>query len=129
MSDNVTVLVLDDEPAVRAAMARLLGRYGYDAATAATLAEARALLRSRSIQALILDVRLQEADSGLDLLGTIRADPGLASVPILIFTGTTLSEADQLFITRHRAFLFEKPEGIDTLVKFLDDLTGRSRPH
>ena len=129
MSGNPTVLVLDDEPGVRAAMARLLRRYGYDAATAATLEEARTLLRSRSIEALILDVRLQDADSGLDLLGTIRAEPGLANAPILVFTGTALSEADRLFITRHRAFLFQKPEGIDTLVKFLDDLTGRSRPH
>jgi DNA-binding NtrC family response regulator len=129
MADQPTVLVLDDEPAVRTAMARLLGRYGYEAVTAATLDEARALLRSRSIQALILDVRLQEEGTGLDLLGAIRREPGFEKTPILIFTGTMLTAADQMFITRHRAFLFYKPEGIDTLVKFLDDLTGRDRPH
>jgi CheY-like chemotaxis protein len=129
MGDTPTVLVLDDEPAVRTSMARLLGRYGYEAATAATLDEARALLQSRSIQALILDVRLQEEGTGLDLLATIRREPAFHKAPILIFTGTSLSEDDQLFITRHRAFLFYKPEGINTLVKFLDDLTGRDRPH
>ncbi len=129
MADKPTVLVLDDEPGVRTATARLLGRYGYEAVTAATLDEARALLRSRSIQALILDVRLQEEATGLDLLGTIRREPEFQKTPILIFTGTSLTEPDQLFITRHRAFLFYKPEGIDTLVKFLDDLTGRDRPH
>ena len=129
MGDNPTVLVLDDDPSVRTAMSRLLGRYGYDAVTAATLDEARALLRSRSIQALILDVRLQEEGTGLDLLGTIRREPAFEKAPILIFTGTALTDEDQLFITRHRAFLFYKPEGIDTLVKFLDNLTGRDRPH
>jgi DNA-binding NtrC family response regulator len=129
MADKPTVLVLDDEPAVRTALARLLARYGYEAATAATLDQARALLRSDSIQALILDVRLQEEGTGLDLLGAIRREPGFEKTPILIFTGTMLAEADQLFITRHRAFLFYKPEGIDTLVQFLDDLTGRDRPH
>lgn len=64
MADKPTVLVLDDEPAVRTAMARLLARYGYEAATTATLDEARTLLRSHSIQALILDVRLQEEGTG-----------------------------------------------------------------
>ncbi len=129
MPDKPTVLVLDDESEVRTAMARLLGRYGYEAVTAATLDEARALLRSRSIQALILDVRLQEEGTGLDLLGTIRGEAEFQKAPILIFTGSFLTEADQMFITRHRAFLFYKPEGIDTLVKFLDNLTGRDRPH
>ena len=129
MADKPTVLVLDDEPAVRTAMARLLERYGYDAATAGTLDEAQALLHARSIQALILDVHLQEEGTGLDLLGAIRREPGFEKTPILIFTGTILTDADQLFITRHRAFLFSKPEGIDTLVKFLDELTCRDRPH
>ena len=129
MADKPTVLVLDDESGVRTAMARLLGRYGYDAVTAATLAEARAVLQSRPVQALILDVRLQEEGTGLDLLGTIRREAGFQKAPILIFSGSSLTDADQLFITRHRAFLFYKPEGIDSLVRFLDDLTGRDRPH
>jgi DNA-binding NtrC family response regulator len=129
MPDNPTVLVLDDEPGVRTAMARLLGRYGYDAVTAATLDEARALLRSRSIQALILDVRLNEEGSGLDLLATIRGEPEFQKAPVLIFTGTAVSDAEEMFITRHRAFLFRKPEGLETLVRFLDELTGRDQPH
>lgn len=129
MADKPTVLVLDDDPGIRAAMARLLQRYGYDAVTAATLDQAHALLESRAIHALILDVRLQEEGTGLDLLGGIRGRPEFLDTPILIFTGAGLSESDELFITRHRAFLFRKPEGIDTLVKFLDNLTGRDRPH
>jgi DNA-binding NtrC family response regulator len=129
MPENPTVLVLDDETSVRTAMARILGRYGYEAVTAATLDEARALLRSRSIQALILDVRLNEGGSGLDLLATIRGEPAFQKAPVLVFTGTSISESERLLITRHRAFLFQKPEGLETLVKFLDELTGRDRPH
>ena len=106
MPENPTVLVLDDETGVRTTMARVLGRYGYDAVTAATLDEARTLLRSRSIQALILDVRLSEAGSGLDLLTTIRGEPAFAKAPVLVFTGTSVTESEQMLITRHRAFLF-----------------------
>ncbi|MEN3336540.1 MAG: hypothetical protein V7647_216 [Acidobacteriota bacterium] len=119
---------MDDDPGVRATMERLLRVYGYGAVTAATLDEARALLTTE-VTALILDVGLQAGESGLDLLETIRARPEFNAAPILIFTGGTLSEAEQLLVRRHRAFVFQKPEGFDTLIKFLDTLTGRDQPH
>jgi DNA-binding response OmpR family regulator len=124
-----TVLVVDDDPGVRATMERLLRVYGYGAVTAATLEEARALLLTTAVTALILDVGLQAGESGLDLLDTIRARPEFNAAPILIFTGGTLSEAEQVLVRRHRAFVFQKPEGFDTLIKFLDTLTGRDQPH
>ncbi len=124
-----TVLVLDDDQGTRSTMAQLLKIYGYDAVTAATLEEADVLLQTVEIAAMILDVGLQGADTGLDLLTTIRARPGYGKAPILIFTGGALTAEEALLITRHRAFLFHKPEGVDTLVKFLDTLTGRDRPH
>jgi DNA-binding response OmpR family regulator len=128
MSDIPTVLVLDDEPGARSTMARLLEAYGYGAVAAGTLDEARELLQTTAIAALILDVDLQGSGSGLDLLRTIRERPEFDKAPILIFTGGILTDAEELLITRHRAFLFFKPEGFDTLVKFLDTLTGRDRP-
>lgn len=124
-----TVMVLDDDAAVRTTMERLLRAYGYRTVTAATLDEAKALLGATAIQALILDVKLQPGHSGLDLLTTIRARTEFDQAPILIFTGGGLSDAEQAMIRRHRAFLFHKPEGFETLVKFLDTLTGRDRPH
>jgi DNA-binding response OmpR family regulator len=129
MPDIPTVLVMDDDPGVRATMERLLRVYGYGAVTAATLEEARALLGTTAIAALILDVGLQQGESGLDLLETIRARSEFNHAPILIFTGGILSSAEQILITRHRAFVFQKPEGFDTLIKFLDTLTGRDQPH
>jgi hypothetical protein len=30
---------------------------------------------------------------------------------------------------RHGAFLFHKPEGFDSLIRFLDTLTGRDQSH
>jgi DNA-binding response OmpR family regulator len=124
-----TILVLDDDAGVRATMERLLRMYGYAAVTAATLDDARALLGTTPIEGLILDVGLQQGQSGLDFLSTIRARPEFDKTPILIFTGAALSDTDQLLIRRHRAFLFRKPEGVQALVKFLDTLTGRDQAH
>jgi DNA-binding response OmpR family regulator len=124
-----TVLVVDDDAGIRDTMARLLRAYGYCAVTAGSLDEARGLLGSTAIDALILDVGLQAGDNGLDLLTVVRARPEFAKAPILIFTGGVLSDAEHAMVRRHRAFLFHKPEGFDTLIKFLDNLTGRDRPH
>lgn len=129
MADNPTVLVLDDEPGVRDSMAQLLRVYGYDALTASTLDEARGLLQTADVEAVILDVGLQQGDTGLDLLRTIRERAEFQKVPVLILTGGVLTDAEEVLITRHRAFLFYKPEGFDTLLNFLDTLTGRDRPH
>ncbi|MEO8077213.1 MAG: response regulator [Acidobacteriota bacterium] len=129
MADVPTVLVLDDDPGVRSTMEQLLRVYGYGAVTAATLDEARALLQETSIEALILDVGLQGDANGLDLLHTIRSRSEFDKTPVLILTGATLTRAEEVLITRHRGFLFYKPEGFDTLVRFLDELTGRDRPH
>jgi DNA-binding NtrC family response regulator len=128
MEDSPTVLVLDDDIGVRTSMEQLLKVYGYGAVTVATLDEAQDVLKSTSVQALILDVALQGDGTGLDLLRTIRTLKEFDKAPILIFTGGVLSDADEALITRHRAFLFYKPEGFDTLVNFLDTLTGRDRP-
>lgn len=129
MSSSPVVLVLDDDAAVRTTMARRLEAYGYAAATAATLDEARAILGSASIEALILDVSLGAGRSGLELLEGIRERPEFDRAPILIFTGAFLSHAEQARIQKHRAFLFRKPEGFDTLVRFLDTVTGRDQAH
>ena len=129
MADDPTVLVLDDDVGVRTSMARLLELHGYQAVTAGSLQEARALLGTTSIQALIVDVALKDGGTGLELLQTIRERSEFDKAPVLVLTGGILTPAEELLITRSRAFLFHKPEGFDTLVRFLDELTGRDRPH
>jgi DNA-binding NtrC family response regulator len=129
MSDTPIVLVLDDDEGVRTSMASLLKLYGYEAVTASTLDEAHTLLGSTVVQALILDVGLKDGSNGLDLLRTIRQRREFDKAAVLILTGGVLSPSEEVFIKRSRAFVFYKPEGFDTLARFLDDLTGRDRPH
>jgi DNA-binding response OmpR family regulator len=124
-----TVLVLDDDPAVRKTLVRLLRAYNYDGVPAETLDEAYAVLGTTAVQALILDVGLEPGQSGLDLLIAIRGRKELAEAPILIFTGQGLSDEQQAVIRRHGAYLFQKPEGFDSLIQFLDTLTGRDQSH
>jgi DNA-binding response OmpR family regulator len=123
------VLVLDDDESVRRSMERLLVAYGYGAMTAGNLDEALTTIGEHRVDALILDVRLGHGPTGIDLLQMIRARREFDNAPILILTGGVLSDAEEALITRHRAYLFYKPEGFDTLVKFLDSLTERDQLH
>ena len=128
-TDSPTVLVLDDDPGTRDSMERLLKAYGYSPLTAASLDEAADRIRGNRVDALILDVRLGDGRTGLELLRTIRARQDFDNAPILILTGAVLSDAEEALITSQRAYLFHKPEGFHTLLKFLDTLTDRDQSH
>lgn len=122
------VLVLDDDETVRRTLRRFLDAYGYRAIEAATFDEAVAQFETTpGIFAVILDVRLPGGRTGLDVLVDLRRRPGLEHIPVLIMTGGTVDDEEAARIARHRAHLFYKPEGFDTLLDFLDRLTGRDR--
>jgi DNA-binding NtrC family response regulator len=65
------ILVVDDEPAIRELMRRLLERAGYACATAGSSAEADELLARGSFELLLTDLQMP-GESGLDLLARVR---------------------------------------------------------
>ena len=78
------ILVVEDEPRVRDGLVLALEAKGHRAATAGTVAEARAALRRQAFECVLLDVRLPDA-SGLDLLVEIQG--GLApGTPVIMAT-------------------------------------------
>ena len=71
------VLVVDDEPEIRASLEAILREEEYTVTTAGTVAEANDLLRDSVYDAVLLDIWLPDGD-GLDVLTSIR---GTASEP------------------------------------------------
>jgi CheY-like chemotaxis protein len=120
-----TVLVLDDEPFVRHAARRFLKGSGYGCIEAETVDRAIELLRSTRVVAAMLDMRLPEGRTGLDVLMDLRKVPEFREIPVLIVTGSVLTEAEKAAIAKNRGFVFFKPEGFSIIVNFLDRLTGR----
>jgi DNA-binding response OmpR family regulator len=86
-----TVLVVDDEPAVRDVVVRYLEREGYRALQASDGDSARGLLRSESPSLVILDLMLPGTD-GLTLCREIRAE---SELPVIMITALG-EEADRL---------------------------------
>jgi two-component system response regulator MprA len=77
------LLVVEDDPQVRAMLTRALRYEGFEVAAACDGAEAMAALRASPPDLLLLDLLLPDAD-GVDLCGRLRA--GGDPVPILMLT-------------------------------------------
>ena len=127
--DSPTVLVLDDDELVRETAVRHLQKSGYGTIEAADVPAALEILRTTPVIAALLDMRLPEGRTGLDVLMDLRKAPEFHHIPVLIVTGAALSDAEVGAIAKERAYVFFKPEGMKTIVSFLDHLTGRDLQH
>ena len=87
MTRRHSVLVVDDDAAVRALFADALTEAGHRVTTARDGREALARLEHGSVPCVVLtDVRMPRMD-GFELSSAVAADPQLASVPVVTLTG------------------------------------------
>jgi two-component system, cell cycle response regulator DivK len=89
MTDGPLLLAVEDEPRNAALLQAILGRAGYRLHVAGDLGTARTWLAAERPDLVLLDRHLPDGD-GLDLIGTIRADPRLRAVPILLVSASVL---------------------------------------
>ena len=88
---ETSILIVDDEPALREALTYSLSREGYAVSSAATSAEALARMDRQMPNFIVLDLGLPDAD-GLELCRRVRSR---SSVPILMLTARQ-SEVDKI---------------------------------
>lgn len=79
------ILVAEDDPAIRANLARLLRLEGYCVSTAADGLAAMAAVESEPPDLLISDLMMPGLD-GLALLAWLRAQPRTARLPVVLLT-------------------------------------------
>ncbi|HYE38817.1 MAG TPA: response regulator, partial [Ramlibacter sp.] len=88
------LLVVEDNAIERDAVVELLGYDDIDIATAGSGDAALAAMRRQPFDCVVLDLRLPDM-SGFELLETMRSEPPLSAVPVVVFTGKDLSEQEQ----------------------------------
>ncbi len=91
MTETRTILVVDDEPGMRAALAEVLARGGFAVEQAASAEDGLARLEQGGIDLLVTDLRLPGM-SGLDLLRE-AAKAGLETASILMTAYGTVEDA------------------------------------
>ena len=85
-----TVLCVDDEPANRALIARVLKKAGYDVYQAANSRGAiESASRSPEIALILLDIHMPET-SGFDTLRVLKADPVTERIPVVVMSSSAL---------------------------------------
>lgn len=101
-NDHCEVLVIDDDAAVRDLVSRYLVKEGFRVQTASSGEEGLELARRTKPEAITLDLLMPGVD-GWSVLTQLKADPGLANIPVVIVTildnqdmGYTLGAADYL---------------------------------
>jgi CheY-like chemotaxis protein len=100
MEGGATVLVVDDDQALRMLCRVNLELDGHRVLEAATLAEARKQLVAEAVDVVLLDVHLG-SDDGRRLLDEIK--DGASDARVALFTGSV-------------GFEFEEPAGVDAVV-------------
>lgn len=85
-----SILVVDDEPLIRKSLYEALKIMGYDAHTASSGEEALPLLKSRSFEIVITDLKLPKMD-GLELLGSIKKHS--PDTEVIVITGYSSIES------------------------------------
>jgi CheY-like chemotaxis protein len=106
MARTHSVLVVDDEPNVRALYVDALEESGHHVDVAADGAAALDKLRSEPIPCVVLtDVRMPRMD-GWDLSREVARDPQLSSLPVVVLTGDRMLS----FTSPARDKPFDPPE-------------------
>lgn len=81
-----TILVVDDDPAIREIFCAYLGMHGFTALAAAGGAECLDLLKTRKPDLILLDLMMEPMD-GWETLLAIRHNPSYHDIPVIIITG------------------------------------------
>ena len=89
-NDARSVLIVDDEPAVRETLSLLLEGAGIDALVAGSADEALASSRARDFDAVLSDIRMPDKD-GVALLGELRAER--PETPVILMTAYGSSDS------------------------------------
>jgi two-component system OmpR family response regulator len=123
--DQGGLLVVDDEPFLRDAVAASLRFLGFEVTTADTGSEALRLARERPFDLLVLDVMLPDTD-GFEIVRRLRRDG--SRVPVIFLTARD-TQADKVTgLTLGGDDYLTKPFGLEELAARIRTVLRRTRP-
>ncbi len=88
------LLVVEDNAIEREAVVELLGYEDIETVAVGSGGEALAKMREKAFDCVVLDLHLPDM-TGFELLEKVQAEPALAVVPVVVFTGKDLSRDEQ----------------------------------
>lgn len=121
------ILIVDDYPASRYALGRMLRRAGHQTHEVDCARAMLGVLEEQPVDLLILDIHLPDAD-GLDLCRQLKSDPRHAELPVVVVTASYASVDNRARVEAARADAYlEQPVLADQLAGLVARLLGEER--
>lgn len=119
------ILIVDDDPTIRAMFARALKDLG-EVEQASNGADALRLLGAQKFSVVLLDLHMPVID-GFVILHTLASKPGPnRDTPVYVVTADGSDQARIRALRRHAVFFLTKPVPIGTLVNLVDSTLKKS---
>ncbi|MBN1852184.1 MAG: response regulator [Pirellulales bacterium] len=124
MAQSAKILVIDDDSDIQNFCQLVLEAEGYTVLAAYSSAEGKTVMNSEKADLVILDVMMEEADSGFEAARWFAAE--YPKVPVILFSSIA-DAADSLFDTSSLsvADLVNKPISASDLLSKLERLLSR----
>ncbi len=123
MPTRPVIVVVDNDEPFRALLTDVLGDEEYHVVTATTSADALETIRQARPALVILDLRMEAPDSGIQIIRAVRDNPLTATLPLLIcsadVTGMALHAS---FLQEHHVPALNKPFDLDQLLVLIRQL-------
>jgi two-component system, OmpR family, response regulator len=119
------LLVVDDEPFLRDAVAASLRFLGFDVTTADTGTRALRLARSRPFDLVVMDVMLPDTD-GFEVVRRLRGEG--SRVPVIFLTARDTQDDKVTGLTLGGDDYLTKPFGLEELAARIRSVLRRTRP-
>jgi CheY-like chemotaxis protein/signal transduction histidine kinase/HAMP domain-containing protein len=94
------LLVVEDDDNQRQSMVELIAHEDVEITAVASADEALAKLKETRFDCMVLDLGLGSGTDGFQLLETVKSDPAMADLPIIIYTGKELSQDEETRLKR-----------------------------
>lgn len=120
---DATVLVVEDDDATRRLIELALVFDGFRVLSASNGAEALRCLNTTTPAAVVLDLVLPWVN-GLEVLATMRDTARLRSLPVLVVTGTPMTDRD--LGDRGPHVILRKPFNVEALTPVIQELLART---
>ena len=98
--DTQKVLIVEDNPRHAKALAYFLESFNINSELTSNISEGVEALKRQEVNCVILDMGIPD-QKAYETLEEVKKNPGLESLPIIIFTGKSLSMAEELKIKKY----------------------------
>jgi len=98
--ESQKVLILEDNPKHAKALAYFLETYNINSEIKSEIEEGVSALKKADVDCVILDMGIPDRQA-YDILENVKKNPGLENLPVIVFTGKSLSMKEELKIKKY----------------------------